>query len=119
MLDYSECTDFIEKKYKIDVRDYARSHVQFGEWCKTKGITPDGNSQSQWSKYQAAITSGEIVERPYQDFWHWITDVCQVSNGGTIHLSTELGDGAEPWQKEILALYVKEFGDEQEYETSW
>lgn len=119
VLDYHQCTKFIEKKYKIDVRDYAHSNKQFDEWCKAKGIKPDGNSQSQWSAFKKAIKNGELIERPYQDFWHWIIDVCPVSNGGTIHLSAELGDGAIPWQKEILALYVKEFGDNQEYETSW
>ena len=38
-LDWSECTDFIETKYKINTGDYANSFGQFREWIKANGET--------------------------------------------------------------------------------
>lgn len=95
VLDYRECTEFVEKKYNIKTGDYA------GRYSEKRSIE-------------------ELNAIPYQDFWHWICDACGVSNGGTITLSSELEWAIkEPWQKEILDLYVKEFGDGAEYETNW
>lgn len=128
-LDFSECTDFIENKYNIDTRDFARSHHQFGEWCAAIGeapatCPPDATeeqikaSQEQYGRFKADIASGKIVDRPYQDFWHWLIDNADVRRGGTLELDEEMGEGAEPWQKEILGLYLKEFGTGP-YLTDW
>lgn len=128
-LDWHECTKFIEGKYKIETRDYARSHRQFGEWVKASGepetTCRQGCSpaemkahQEQYARFNAAIASGEIIERPYQDFWHFICDKLNPSRGGFIELDDWLGEHAEPWQKEILALYLKEFGAAT-YHTDW
>lgn len=124
-LDWSECTAFIENKYKIQTRDFAKSHAQFGDWCDAKGYgskDPEGkdrgSSQIWFAEFQADIKAGKIEDRPYRDFWHWLIDVADVQRGGTLELDAEMGDGAEPWQKEILALYLKEFGSGP-YLTDW
>lgn len=88
-LDWHKCTDYIEKTHKIRTRDYANC---FG---------PGGNTANE-----------------YQDFWHWIIDVCDVHRGATMELYEGIEDGAKPWQKEILALYLKEFG-RGPYLTDW
>lgn len=124
ILDFSECTDFIEKTYKINTRDFSRSHHVFHEWCKANGEKAVDSrsdikgSQKQWARFQADIASGKIKERPYQDFWHWLTDVVEVQRGGTLELDADMGEGAEPWQQAILALYLKEFG-RGPYQTDW
>lgn len=118
VLDWGQCTDFIEAKYKLNTRDYTLSHSQFGEWCAANKLVVQENSQPQWAQFQADIRAGKIVERPYQDFWHWLTDVADIHRGGTVELYPEMGRGAEPWQKEILGLYLKEFG-KGPYLTDW
>ncbi len=124
-LDFSECTKFIEEKYKIDTRDYANSHMQFFEWCDAKGYggtDPKGEkraeSQVWFAEHQAEIKAGTVIERPYQDFWHWLTDVCDIHRGATMELYEGIEETAEPWQKEILDLYLKEFG-RGPYLTDW
>ena len=126
VFDWNECTAFIEDKYGINTRDYRRSHNQFDEWCDVKGYGQKdsqgedrGSSQLWYAEFQCEIESGKVKERPYQDFWHWIIDVTNVQNGGTIELCEELGAGeAEPWQKKILRLYLTEFGSGP-YLTEW
>jgi hypothetical protein len=116
VLDFTECTRYIEGKYNITTRDYCRSHLQFGEWCASKGEKViDSRSdikgaQTQYARFNAAIASGKVIERPYQDFWHFLCDTVNPSRGGTIELHEDLADGQEPWVKEILSLYLKEFG---------
>lgn len=124
VLDWTACTTYIERKYNINTRDYGHRHAQFGEWCASKGLKPIDSrkditgSQRQWAEYQAAIKAGEVTERLYLDFWHWLLDVADVHRGGTIELSADMGDGADQWQKDILALYLKEFGSGP-YLTDW
>lgn len=124
-LDFHDCTKFIEEKYKINTRDYANSHMQFFKWCDEKGYHPtdaEGKPPSEsriwFSEHQAAIKSGAVIERPYQDFWHWLTDVCDIHRGATMELYEGIEAGAEPWQIQILNLYLKEFG-RGPYLTDW
>lgn len=124
-LDFSECTDYIEQKYGIATRDYANSHIQFHEWRRAKGygdIDSEGNlagsSKIWYSEFQQAIKAGEVVKRPYQDFWHWLVDTVCPTNGGTFLLDKEFGDCAEPWQVEILGFYLDEFG-KGPYRAEW
>lgn len=127
--DWSACTDFIESKYKIDTRDYARSHSQFGEWCKANneklirgepGCSAEEMKacQAQYARFQADIASGKLIKRPYQDFWHWLIDKTDIRRGGTMELNREMTEGSEAWQKEIFELYWKEFG-KGPYLTDW
>lgn len=124
-LDFSDCTAFIEDKYGIDTRDYARSHLQFGEWCDAKGYgekDPDGNDRSSsqvwFAEFKKDVEDGAVVERPYQDFWHWLLEVCDIHRGATMELYEGIEENAEPWQKEILGCYLSEFG-RGPYLTDW
>jgi hypothetical protein len=118
LLDWEECTLYINETHGIDTRDFANAHAQYGEWCAANNQVPDGSSQTQFAEYQADIKAGKLVERPYQDFWHWLLDVADIHRGGMLELDEEMGEDAEPWQKQILALYLAEFG-KGPYHTDW
>ena len=87
--DFNQCTEYIEKKYKIDTRDYASKHKGNGEY--------------------------ELLTE-YQDFWHWIINNHDIHNGCYFWLSrNDIEDGETPtWVIDIIDLYLKEFGDEKE-----
>lgn len=127
--DFNQCTAFIENKYKIDTRDYLSSHKDFGRWCKLKKEKQTKcpancsdkdikKNQEQFARYRHDVLQGKFKDKPYQDFWHWLTDVAGISRGGTVMLDESLLEGAEPWQQHILGLYLKEFG-EGPYLTDW
>lgn len=125
LLDWHECTDFINKKYSLDTRDVEMAHRQFSEWHEAKGYPETdaegksrGESQVWFSEYKAEVRAGKIIERPYHDFWHWLTDVADIHRGGMLELSKEMADDAEPWVKRILVLYLTEFGNGP-YLTDW
>ncbi len=116
-LDYSECADYINKKYNCNIRDFSRSHLQFFDWAKHKGykgMDPEGkkmgDSQIWFAEYNKEIKDGKFAERPYQDFWHYIGDVCGPPRGGFFYLHNDTS-GAEDWQKQILGWFFDEFGD--------
>jgi hypothetical protein len=124
-LEYGECQRFIEKKYKINTCDYANSHRQFYEWCDAKGYgqkdskgNDRGSSQIWFAEYQREISAGLISECPYQNFWHFITDTVFEGKGQRFYLSKDLAKKAEKWQKHILELFIKEFG-EGPYVADW
>ena len=59
-----------------------------------------------------------FINHDPQDWWHWLIEVAEVNRGGTVELHSDMGDGAEPWQREILELFLKEFGNGP-YLTDW
>jgi hypothetical protein len=135
VLDYSECARFIEAKHGVNLGDFANSFSQFDEWVKSSGekktTCAQGCSdaymkahQQQYARYKAAVAYGNVIERPYQDFWHWIVDHCYVQNGGTIALSKDdLESCDEDWQRTILQWFLDEWGKgknrECEFLTEW
>lgn len=95
MLDWTEVQKYIDAKYEIDVRDYAK---------KFKG------------KYTA---NKEKV--PYQDFWQaWILqNNDMIGNPSMAYIPLE---SDTPWIQEILELLKKEFvgkDDDQETLAVW
>ena len=122
--DFRECTEWIEQSHEIKTRDRLRSLDQFAEWCKSIGQSVIDSrqdikgAQQQYAAYRAAIAAGTVIERPYQDWWHWLIEVANVRRGGFTTLDPEMAEGAEPWQAEILGLYLKEFGVGP-YLTDW
>lgn len=110
-LDFSECTNYINQKYKIDTRDYAKHFLQFAEWCKVRRFK-DIKSQARWDEFQDEIRRGITTERPYQDFWQWLTAYHYINLNEEFYLELELlGDASVPkWAQEIYSLYLKEFG---------
>ena len=79
-LDYHECADYISKKLGYNLRD------TLGRW---KGMV-----------YQPDLE--------YRDFWHYLVEVCQISNGCEIYLPHP--DDVKGWQKPILQAFWDEFG---------
>lgn len=93
--DYYDVCRYIEKKYKISLENYAK-----------------------WSP-------GKNDDKPYQNFWHWITDRQEIHNGCFFYLNvyehTEPEDKYCPgWVKEILKRFYDEFGeDEMRFWVAW
>jgi hypothetical protein len=125
--DYGECRDFINKKYHIDIDDYANHFASSNKWCKDRGELPANcppgcsssqlaKSQAQFARYQSDVAAGKWQEPPFQCFWHFILDACGIGNGSEFWM-----DGLDPkeaWQQEILDLFLKEFGSGP-YVSSW
>lgn len=84
-LDYHDMCHYIENKYNIQTRDY------LGKF-----------SQKDTKKME---------EIEYLDYWHWLCDRTNLSNGKIIRLPIDLDDDAPEFVKEITKLYVTEFGE--------
>ena len=95
---YNECRNYLEKKYGYDERDYANKYVY------------DSNGMATKRNHDV----------PYQDFWHWVVDRFDVTNGGMITFS-KYTTPEEDWQKEIYQRYMDEFAENGELimKTSW
>lgn len=89
--DYRECRDYLQQKYDYDERDLAG-------WRK---------------KMDDSV--------PYQDFWHWVVEHHQISNGCFVTFSREaLAElDAVDWQREIYVRYLDEFADESGELEMW
>lgn len=145
-IDYHNAIRYIEKKYNINTRDYLNSGSHFGKWADSKGYGPKdkdaegkdrSNSKIWYAEYQADPAGGPA--RPaYQDFWHWVVDRYEISNGGifTMYVAddikevlADLTDDTEDHNKvedhpryyivTILKLIQAEFGDEINFMTNW
>ena len=110
MLDFHEMIDFIEKKYNIDVRDYAGQDKQANEYQKEFNVNLYASPRNYGGKYYAHLNNEyvevdeteykaaferyyaegkkfhewkkEQEELPYLDYWHYLTDhdFSKVSN---------------------------------------
>lgn len=87
VMNYRDMVNFIEKKYKIEIRDYHKTYSKDNE------------------DYE-----------DYMDYWHWLCDYfCEVNNGGTNYwgLKEIIEEEDNPkWIKEITQLFYNEFKDE-------
>ena len=103
--DWSEVQHYIEKKYKIDTRDYGQSYKK-----------------------------GKVDKKsPELDFWHWLLDRCGggISNGCFTSFPIkewldEKDDGDDldeyttpDWVKEILQLIYYEFQEDEMQVHIW
>jgi hypothetical protein len=82
--DYDECQSYIQKKYNINIDDYA------GKFTNNKH-----NDDSV----------------PYQSFWNYVVDNNDLSNGSFFSMSTEELIELKDWQREIVTLFLNEFGE--------
>lgn len=83
--DYHECRDYLQEKYRFNARDYAGKYRDIG------------------------LTDDSI---PYQDFWHFVVECGEVTNGKLFVMSEMWLEWAkEDWQKWILERYLSEFGE--------
>lgn len=95
--DYHEVTSYIEKKYKVDLDNFAG--------CKF---------------------SGKADDKPYQNFVHWVGDLQSVHNGSYFYLGvTEVIESndeeyAPEWVRKIMQMIFDEFGQEEmRFWVSW
>ena len=92
--DYHECRDYLQKKYKYNERDYAKKFV-----------------------------TGSTMGEPYQDFWHWVVDHNDISNGCLITFSRETLNNpdfdGDQWVKTIYGYYLTEFADDNGELLMW
>lgn len=93
--DYYEVAHYLEELHGKNFRDYA-------------------------NKFGKARSDDEVI--PYQDFWHWIMDQNEVSNGSWIHLPEweyfMNNKDTEPWKKEIMQYFKEFLGDDYD-ERLW
>lgn len=85
IMDYNQMIDYIEQKYKIHTRDFAKKFVKGGN-----------------------------IESEYLDYWHWLLDNCfsDIHNGSSAYWNVkEIIDSEETplWVKSITEKVYKEF----------
>ncbi len=130
--DYSEVSNYIEKKYNLNLRDYAGSHKyytmakyaifdKYGDesWYTTRPADMNENQKLATEEFHGLLT----FSPKYLDFWHSLVDHFDFENGGifTLNLSQrELADSSwKDWELEILYLFRAEFGNEITVIVSW
>lgn len=92
MYNYHEVIKYIEEKYSINTRDYANK-----------------------------FTKGGNRENEYLDFWHWIAEGSDISNGSAsgVYVDESLEE-APDWVCEILKFITDEgFVDDEGYFEFW
>ena len=131
--DYEEMKKHIEETFNVYIDDYAGKYHLPGnkkapdwvlEWCiKYHGIKDmddlcniQKEDKTRYSKlFNEYRDNHQKNEPPYQNFWHFILDdVCgEINSGETKSLSFKYlkdNDAKEQWQKDILDMFIKEFG---------
>jgi len=131
--DYHEIVNYVQQKHNVDLRDFAgKFHGihSFDAWCDSKGygkIDPEGktrgSSQVWCAEHKVDIERGHWYEPPYQDFWHWLLDVCEIRNGCYFYLPISYFKVKKPlenqkWIVKILKMF-EEFKDEDGKVFCW
>jgi len=117
---YNKCQKWVGKVLGKDLRNYAGNSGHFKKWKDAKGYgdtDPEGkkwgSSQIWYAEYNAD-PKGKATCPPYLDFWHWIIDQTEVSNGCIIWLPIHEADSLDEdkqWVAEILRTFKKEFAE--------
>ena len=130
---YNECSDYIEKKYGYEERDYAGVSAYINSSLKKTNEKFGNNGWYEVSKQDASPEQLEAIkyhdellqkEPEYQDFWHFLLDHHEINNGGFFTMNKDhLMKEASDWQKEILQHYFDEFDPDNkgeiEFYVSW
>jgi hypothetical protein len=117
--DYNECSNYLQKKYGYNERDYAGKH-KYWNVCKRKTNKKFGNNgwydtkpadmtpeQTEAHQYYNELLS---KEPEYQDFWHFIIENYEIHNGCYFIMTKDLYEKEiKDWQKEILGYFFDEF----------
>lgn len=132
-LDYNECADYIDKKYKIKQRDYLG---KFAYYDTAKKETIKKFKDDSWyniipadmNEQQKAASDyyDDLLKKhqpKYLDFWHWVVDNYEIHNGCYITFSRETYDAIkEDWVKTIYGYYLTEFENkngEIDFRVEW
>lgn len=91
-LDYHQCRDYLQEKYKYNENDYARR-----------------------------VGKDKVENAPYLNFWHFLIEWAEISNGAffEMHDNWTYGFAPDDYRKIILKLYFKEFGEGKHTITFW
>lgn len=130
LLDYLECTKYIEEKYGFETRDVLDSRSHWTKWCALKGydlnspIAKLAPSQggANWFKEYMEAPDGEASRPEYRDFWHVLCDFELIQNDSVFTMSREQFEDEPQWVQDVAKLYFDEFGegkDEIEFSVSW
>jgi len=84
--DWNEARTYIESVHDCDLRNFANK-------------TYDGSDGD---------------DRPYQDYWHYLIDVCYIIGNGCYFTMEDEMEG-EPWQQEITGWIFDEFGEPDDF----
>ncbi len=139
-LDYHECEAFINKKYGVNIDDYAGKFLPTKEDSEAKAagfaIDPTGlwwigdptkqvgNQLLAYQAYEKIMATKK--DKPFLCFWHWVLDAYGVSNGSDLTFDN---DGIEMcddrpknknddkpgteyagWRRKIYEHFLVEFG---------
>ena len=57
----------------------------------------------------------------YRDYWHFLIDRFSdsIHDPCVISITSDLFEDCEPWQAEITAAFIAEFGEDAEYWVEW
>jgi len=128
--DYSELRDYLQAKYKVNLRDFAKSHLHFGQWHKKRGLPKldpvgkDMGSSQIWFAEYKADPEGEATRPPYQSFWRWMVEQHEIRRGGILRfrpgqILKEERDEHPEFVITILDWIREEFGDTFNLWTDW
>lgn len=120
--DYHEMIEYIEEKYKIDVRDYAgkfKGKHDYEHWLKSKNYKTAKDvpeQQEQYVEFVKDVVEGRWKEPEYLDFWHYMLETWfnDVHNGCEQYVNwSEVREYAEQkgttWVVEIASKLEEEF----------
>ena len=96
-LDYYECEAWINARLGYSIND-------------TQG-------KFMLDSYGTAIKHDQTKE--YRNWWHFLVENREVSNGCSIYIDSDLLISGNEWQNEITKTFIKEFGEKIEYYVSW
>lgn len=124
--DYFEMVDYVEKKYRVDTRDFAgrfkHGHISMlmasaayddETWYYTK---PAEFTDTQKAAHDCYVELMK-AEPPYQDYWHEICDDIQRGAATYWNFADQYEGmkdryGEDSWQAQVSKLFVNEFGDD-------
>jgi hypothetical protein len=99
----------IPKKYITNPLPNCRFNELGMEWYNT----PEGRDffKKRDQAYKEA-SDGEVLEIPYQDWWHHFCDCYSFFNDSSIDINWQnvYDMCKEDWQREITQLFINEFG---------
>ena len=118
-LKWEEANYPIPEEYTTNPLDRCRFNQKGMDWYNT----PEGDKffRNLRNDYEKS-PEGKCKEIPYWDWWHLFCDTYEFRNDSWIVINwRDLYDACEyDWQREITALFVKEFGKRDiKIEISW
>lgn len=92
---YTKVRDYLQQKYGYDERDYV-------------------------GRYNRRTTHEYDPTKPHWDFWHWVVQHHDITNGCFITFTRDqLHEIQVDWVKEIYSRYLDEFADEDGTLEMW